>query len=58
MRTVPGMLRGQSVKHAPALCMSATATCAEIAELKTNVGVQDLHLARTFKTKTKTKTKS
>jgi hypothetical protein len=43
MRTVPGMLRGQSVKHAPTLCMSATATSAEIVELKTNMGLREVN---------------
>ena len=34
MRTVPGMLRGQMVRKAPTLCMTATATEAEVKELK------------------------
>ena len=43
MRTVPGMLRGQAVKHAPTLCMTATATSAEIEELKLNMGLREVN---------------
>ena len=43
MRTVPGMLRGQAVRQAPALCMTATATSAEIQELKLNMGLRDVN---------------
>ena len=43
MRTVPGMLRGQSVKQAPTLCMTATATSSEIEELKVVMGLRDIN---------------
>ena len=41
MRTVPGMLRGQAVRLAPSLCMTATATANEIKELKMVMGLRD-----------------
>ena len=37
------MLRGQAVKHAPTLCMTATATSAEIEELKLNMGLREVN---------------
>ena len=43
MRTVPGMLRGQSVKQAPTLCMTATATSSKIEELKVVMGLRDIN---------------
>ena len=41
MRTVPGMLRGQMVRKAPTLCMTATATEAEVKELKEVMGFRE-----------------
>ena len=41
MKTVPGELRGKTIRGAPTLCMSATATLAEIEELKVNNGLRD-----------------
>ena len=41
MKTVPGELRGKTVRGAPTLCMSATATLAEVEELKVNNGLRD-----------------
>ena len=43
MKTVPGMLRGQSVKQAPTLCMTATATVSEIVELKGIMGLREVN---------------
>ena len=40
MKTVPGLLRAKTVKGAPMLCMSATATMAEVNELKSNLGLR------------------
>ena len=40
MKTVPGMLRAKTVKGAPCLAMTATATEAEIEELKSNMGLR------------------
>ena len=40
MKTVPGQLRAKAVKGAPMLCMSATATMAEVDELKNNLGLR------------------
>ena len=40
MKTVPGQLRAKTVKGAPCLAMSATATEAEIEELKSNLGLR------------------
>ena len=40
MKTVPGFLRSKCVKSAPVLAMSATATTAEIEELKTILGLR------------------
>ena len=41
MLTVPGMLRGQMVRKAPTLCMTATATKAEVKELKEMMGFRE-----------------
>ena len=41
MSTTPGMLRGQAVRHAPSLCMTATATTVEVKELKEMMGFRD-----------------
>ena len=43
MKTVPGMLRGQAIKHAPSLCMRATATVSEIKEMKGILGLRDVN---------------
>ena len=43
MKTVPGMLRGQAIKHAPPLCMTATATVSEIKEMKGILGLRDVN---------------
>ena len=43
MKTVPGMLRGQAIKHAPSLCMTATATVSEIKEMKGILGLRDVN---------------
>ena len=43
MKTVPGMLRGQTVRGAPCLAMTATATIAEIEELKVNMGFRSVN---------------
>ena len=43
MRTVPGMLRGQTVRGAPCLAMTATATSTEIEELKANMGFRAMN---------------
>jgi hypothetical protein len=40
MKTVPGMLRSKTVKGGPCLAMSATATAADIEELKVNLGLR------------------
>ena len=40
MKTVPGFPRSKCVKSAPVLAMSATATTAEIEELKTILGLR------------------
>ena len=36
-------MRGQAVRQAPALCMTATTTSAEIQELKLNMGLRDVN---------------
>ena len=41
MSTVPGMLRGQAVRQAPSLCMTATATMGEVKELKEMMGFRE-----------------
>ena len=41
MSTTPGMLRGQAVRHAPSLCMTATATTVEVKELTEMTGFRD-----------------
>ena len=40
MKTVPGQLRGKTLRGAPCLAMSATATLQEIEELKVNLGLR------------------
>ena len=40
MKTGPGQLRSKTVKGAPFLAMSATATVEEVEELKTNSGLR------------------
>ena len=40
MKTGPGQLRSKTVKGAPFLAMSATATVEEVDELKTNSGLR------------------
>ena len=41
MKTVPGQLRGKTIKGGPMLCMSATATLKEIEDLKIDHGLRD-----------------
>ena len=41
MKSIPGMLRGKTVKQAPCLAMSATCSVSEIAELKVNLGLRE-----------------
>ena len=40
MKTVPGQLRAKTVKGAPMLCMSSTATLVEVEEFKCNLGLR------------------